>query len=176
MNILQWLHGIAITPVDVAQLRYFISSAAVSELHRPTELSVSDFACQRPACLHCLCFTLNVHCTQAQWEDTHTSTVLTPQRCCSCKICCFFVFCRHSYPSPCPPHSSLSPLRAVNKLGLSRPSRGPPSLHHHCTPPSNSPAHSAAALYAAERRQGDAQMIHWAILNHIVHTALGRED
>lgn len=68
----------------------------------------------------------------------------------------FPVFCRHTYPSPCPPHSPLSPLRAVNKLWLSRPSRGPPTLHHLCTP-LPTPLPTQLLLL-----QGASEMLRWS--------------
>lgn len=90
----------------------------------------------------------------------------------SCKMFCFFFF--FLYRPFCLPDSPLplfySPLGSVNKLGLHSlkavsPSPLPP------LPPSS--GHSDCAI---GRHQGDAQMIHCAILNNIVYRSQDRQD
>lgn len=143
---------------------------------------LTDVECDRPMCCCWCCFTSKacpmhssparksthaLHCTHTLWAA-----------CCSASVKDLFFFLFSStgipiYPSV-HPLSPFSPLGSVNKLGLCRPLRIPPPPT--AFPPSNSHAcsGSAAALYVAEGHQGDARIIHWAILNHIVHIQPGR--
>lgn len=156
---------------------------------------LTDVDRDRPVCCCGCCFPSKAcparSCPTLKYTPVHMFLLLmqseqslcrSPAPLCSCSrsIISFF------FPPPqaflyicvCPPPLSL--LGCVNKLVLWRPWRVPPPpapLHYNLhTSKSHACSDSDAALRAAGRQRGDAQMIHWAIVTYIVRTAWDKKD